>query len=104
MGGVGGVGIYWWIMYDISSPRRLRKMAKLCRQNGLCRVQKSIYLGKLTQEEMMEMRENVLKWILASEDRIIMMPVAYRSLKAAVSLGNDNALGEILENKAVICL
>ncbi|HCT90043.1 MAG TPA: CRISPR-associated endonuclease Cas2 [Lachnospiraceae bacterium] len=104
MGGIGGGNIYWWIMYDISSPKRLRKMAKLCRQHGLCRIQKSIYIGMLSQEEIMELRENILKWMLATEDRIMMIPAAHRSLRTAITLGDDTVLRDAQENKEVICL
>lgn len=104
MGGVGGENIYWWVMYDISSPKRLRRMTKLCRQNGLRRIQKSVYLGKLTQKEAMELRKNILNWLPVTEDRVMMMPVGYRSMRAAVSLGDDTALTEVMEDKAVVCL
>ena len=43
--------MYYFVMYDIPSTKRLRRAVRLCEQMGLRRVQKSVFLGKLSAED-----------------------------------------------------
>jgi CRISPR-associated protein Cas2 len=36
-----------WLIYDIAENKPRNKIAKACKQAGLIRVQKSVFLGKL---------------------------------------------------------
>ena len=100
----GERSIYWWIMYDITTAKGLRRITKLCRQNGLHRVQKSIYLGDLTPEQTVKMQENILSWISPAEDRFMMLPITQRCMDAAITLGQNITFEELLETKDVVFL
>lgn len=92
----------WWISYDIAAPKRLRRVAKLCRSAGLRQSQKSIYVGELSQERIFRLREEILQELHPEEDKVLMFPMPEQCLRSAVSLGIDSGLSELLEKKEII--
>ena len=44
-----------WVLYDIVKDRARGKAAKACLQSGLYRVQKSVFLGTLADNERDEL-------------------------------------------------
>lgn len=43
-----------WIVYDISKDKTRNKVAKICKEYGLYRVQKSAFLGELNKNQIDE--------------------------------------------------
>ena len=41
----------YWVMYDISVTKTRNKAVKACKNKGLYRVQKSIFLGELNKNQ-----------------------------------------------------
>lgn len=89
----------WLIAYDVTMPKRLRRVSKLCRHTGLRRIQKSVYAGELSQEQIIYLRELLIREIQPDEDRILLLPVTRNSIKASVTLGLDCSINELLEQK-----
>jgi len=64
---------HWHLSYDISDPRRLRRVGKLALEFGE-RVQKSLYLCALSPEQN-EALLRELKRITTAEDRLMLRPL-----------------------------
>jgi len=94
----------WWVIYDIAAPKRLKRVAKLCGDAGLRRIQKSVFTGVLSQEQVISLREALLQWVQQEEDRVLMFPISKREIKAAVSFGDHGELEDILHPKAFLIL
>jgi len=62
------------VAYDISSARTRRYAVKWCKQAGLRRMQKSVFVGKGLPKLIMELEQN-LKPMLGKEDRLCIMPL-----------------------------
>ncbi|MGV8134342.1 MAG: CRISPR-associated endonuclease Cas2 [Mangrovibacterium sp.] len=52
-----------WVLYDIKKNRPRGKVAKICKQSGLYRVQKSVFLGSLEDNEKDTLELYVNEWI-----------------------------------------
>ena len=54
-----------WFIYDIVSNKKRRDIVKLCKRNGLIRVQKSVFLGNIDETKLKaitaESEENIDK-------------------------------------------
>ncbi len=64
---------YWQLSYDISDPKRLRRVAKLAMLHG-DRVQKSLYLCALSPDQLVWLHQQLLV-ILHGRDRLMLRPV-----------------------------
>ena len=47
----------YWVMYDISETKIRNKAVKICKNKGLYRVQKSIFLGSLNKNQKDELNK-----------------------------------------------
>jgi len=65
------------IAYDISTPKRLKKVAKICELYG-CRIEKSVFECDLSEEIFQQFWRELCNAIDVNEDSI----VAYRINKA----------------------
>lgn len=92
----------WWVSYDISNARRLRNVAKLCQRAGLQRIQKSVYMGELSQTQVILLRERLLQWIRADADRVLIFPLSEWCVHSAVSVGENSGIAELVERKEII--
>lgn len=45
-----------WLIYDISKTKTRNKIAKACKDKGLYRVQKSVFLGTLNKNQIDELK------------------------------------------------
>lgn len=94
--------MFLWIMYDVAAQKRLKRVASLCHENGFRRIQKSVYLGQINQEEAIRLREDILRVIQPKQDRVLMLPVTKQCLQSAAALGADCGLMEILDPPAIV--
>jgi CRISPR-associated protein Cas2 len=53
-GGLKSISMLTWVIYDISNDRTRAKIAERCKDFGLYRVQKSVFLGDLESNRMDE--------------------------------------------------
>jgi len=96
--------MYYLAFYDIPSAKRLKKAARLCEQTGLHRIQKSVFLGKLSLKQAEIFRENALKWLSSKEDKLLMIPVSRDDLSACMNLGVDCGVMDVIQKPAVLFL
>jgi CRISPR-associated protein Cas2 len=76
-----------WTMYDISDDRARTRVAKLCRQAGLYRVQYSVFLGTLSANELDELALAVEELIDPAQDKVYLFTMNRQELKQCVLLG-----------------
>jgi len=66
--------VFYWVLYDISEDKKRNKVAKLCKNYGLRRVQKSAFAGEITPNKL-EMLEIECKEILEeTDDYLFVLP------------------------------
>jgi CRISPR-associated protein Cas2 len=76
-----------WVLYDIQKDRSRTKVAKLCKQAGLYRVQKSVFLGTLTPHEKDTLELQIEELIDEEVDSVYIFPMSKNELKDTVLLG-----------------
>ena len=76
-----------WVIYDIEDNKIRNKVAKACKQAGLYRVQLSVFLGVLNNNEK-DTLEIIFKDLINEEkDRLYIFPMSKDELKQTVLLG-----------------
>lgn len=83
-----------WAIYDISKNKTRNKIVKLCKNIGLYRVQKSVFLGKLEPNDIDELKVQSSDVIDEKTDSVYIFPMCDADFKKAVLLGQafDEAL------------
>ena len=72
-----------WVIYDISSDKIRRKVIKVCKNTGLYRVQKSVFLGEIEENDFDE-----LKLIIdLDNDSVYVFPMSKKGLNQAGLIG-----------------
>ncbi len=76
-----------WVIYDIKDDDVRGKVAKCCKQAGLYRVQYSVFLGTIddNQKDTLQLRLEGL--IDVETDSVYIFPMSKSELKATVLLG-----------------
>lgn len=95
--GEGGNRVIWLIMYDITNKKRLSRTIRLCRDFGLRRIQKSVYLGILPLDIAVQFRERLLEYVSLESDQAIMLQLTKKQLSDCVDLCAGQSLSEVLE-------
>jgi len=76
-----------WVIYDIEDNKIRNKVAKACKQAGLYRVQLSVFLGVLNNNEK-DTLEIIFKDLINEEkDKLYIFPMSKDELKQTVLLG-----------------
>lgn len=76
-----------WVIYDIEKDKSRNKVVKLCKQAGLYRVQKSVFLGTLEDNDKDTLVLQIEEWINADKDSVYIFPMNKMELKQTVLLG-----------------
>jgi len=76
-----------WVLYDIKKNKPRGKVAKLCKQAGLYRVQKSVFLGSLDDNEKDTLELSVGEMIEEETDSVYIFPMSKNELRQTVLLG-----------------
>lgn len=79
------------VCYDITKPRRLRKVAKLLEKWGL-RVQFSFFQCDLDEEKMATVIRRLRTELDEDEDRLYVYPICGKCLKSPIELGTGKLL------------
>lgn len=74
-------------MYDIKKDRPRTKIAKFCKQAGLYRVQYSVFLGTLENNEKDSLRLMIEELINKDTDSVYIFPMNKTELQETVLLG-----------------
>lgn len=76
-----------WIMYDIEIDKSRSKVAKLCKQSGLYRVQYSVFLGTLNTNQKDALQLQIEELINEETDSVYIFPMSKSELQITVLLG-----------------
>lgn len=76
-----------WVMYDIKKDKVRTKVAKICQQAGLYRVQYSVFLGTLEKNQFDSIQLQVEELIDEDKDSIYIFPMSKDELQQTVLLG-----------------
>ncbi|TXK33288.1 CRISPR-associated endonuclease Cas2 [Pontibacter qinzhouensis] len=76
-----------WVLYDIQNDRSRTKVAKLCKQAGLYRVQFSVFLGSLNAHEKDTLRLQIEDYIDEEIDKVYIFPMNKAELQQTELLG-----------------
>lgn len=76
-----------WVLYDIKLDKPRSKVAKICKQSGLYRVQKSVFLGSLEDNEKDTLELWVSDLIDEETDSVYIFPMSKNELRQTALLG-----------------
>lgn len=76
-----------WVLYDIENDRNRTKVAKICKQVGLYRVQFSCFLGTLTPVQKSVLSLQLEELIDEEKDKVYIFPMSKDELRSTVLLG-----------------
>jgi len=74
------------VSYDISDPKRLRKVATVCEDFGY-RKQLSLFLCRLSATEFARLRSRLYDVIDLNQDQVLFVPLCPKCVHAIESLG-----------------
>lgn len=76
-----------WVIYDITSNKTRNTIIKKCKNIGLYRVQKSVFLGEIESNQFDELKIILNDLIEADTDSVYLFPMSKAELKQAGILG-----------------
>lgn len=76
-----------WVLYDIENDKARTKVAKLCKQAGLYRVQFSVFLGTLEKNRKDTLQLQIEELIDEDKDSVYIFPMSKNELQETVLLG-----------------
>ena len=76
-----------WVIYDIVSDKTRNKVAKICLNKGLYRVQKSVFLGTLNANQRDSLALECERLIDVDVDSVYIFPMDDASFKRVKLLG-----------------
>ena len=74
------------VCYDISNPKRLRKVAKTCEDFGY-RKQLSVFLVRVSATDFVRLRSRLYDIINLNEDQVLFIPLAESGLQRMEVIG-----------------
>jgi len=76
-----------WVVYDIVNTKKRTKVAKICKGYGLYRVQKSVFLGRLNNNQIDELAMRCRDIIEEKKDSVYAFPMCDEDFKKVKLLG-----------------
>lgn len=76
----------WIVAYDISNPKRLRKVATVCEDFGV-RRQYSVFLCRLSTTDFVRLRSRLYDLINLQEDQVLFIPLCGKCAQQIEALG-----------------
>ena len=76
-----------WVIYDIQEDKARTKVAKACKEAGLYRVQKSVFVGTIQRNRLDELSMRTEDLINMEEDRVYIFPMCGPDFKKAILQG-----------------
>ena len=89
-------------MYDIQNDRSRTKISKLCKKTGLYRVQYSVFLGRIENNEIDELQLAISEYIDEDIDKVYLFPMSKKELKDTIQIGK--AFDKKLINDEIMAL
>lgn len=76
-----------WVVYDIVNDRVRTKVAKICKNQGLYRVQKSAFLGDLNRNQVDELVLRCKEIADVEKDSVYVFPMCDEDFKKVKMIG-----------------
>ena len=76
-----------WVVYDIVENKARSKIARVCKNYGLYRVQKSVFLGDLNRNQIDELSLKCQDTMDEDEDSVYIFPMCDEDFKKVKLLG-----------------
>ena len=76
-----------WVMYDIADDKIRRKAIKICKNVGLYRVQKSIFLGDIEENDFDEVKLRLEDTVDLKNDSVYVFTMSKKELNKACLIG-----------------
>ncbi|MCH8487666.1 MAG: CRISPR-associated endonuclease Cas2 [Candidatus Cyclonatronum sp.] len=76
-----------WVLYDIKNDRSRSKIAKVCLQTGLYRVQYSVFLGKIEKNDRDTLQLQIEELMDESTDSVYIFPMSKDELRDTKLMG-----------------
>lgn len=76
-----------WVIYDISADRPRGKVAKLCKEAGLYRVQKSAFLGTIERNRLDELSLRIDDHLDKTTDSLYIFPMCEPDFRKVILKG-----------------
>ena len=76
-----------WVIYDITEDRPRTKIAKLCKEAGLYRVQKSVFLGSIERNRLDELAMQIDDHMDEETDSVYIFPMCQPDFKKVILKG-----------------
>lgn len=90
----------YWVIYDISKNKNRKRVADLCKDYGLERVQKSAFLGALTRNKAEMLALQAKNHIESKEDKLFIIPAGKKEFDKKIIFGDLDK--SIIQNPQVI--
>jgi CRISPR-associated protein Cas2 len=74
------------VCYDISDPKRLRKVARCCEDFGY-RKQKSVFLCRVSATDFVRLRSRLYDLVNLDEDQVLFIPMTNSCLERMEAIG-----------------
>ena len=76
-----------WFIYDITENRTRNKIVKIAQRNGLYRVQKSVFLGRIDPSRLDEAVLESERLLDLKTDSLYVFPMCEKDFKAVILKG-----------------
>ena len=76
-----------WVMYDIADDKIRRKAIKICKNVGLYRVQKCIFLGDIEENDFDEVKLRLEDTVDLKNDSVYVFTMSKKELNKAGLIG-----------------
>lgn len=76
-----------WVIYDIVKNKTRARIARECKSSGLYRVQKSVFLGDLNNQEIDELEMVCKDLINKDKDSVYIFPLCMEDFRKVRLLG-----------------
>jgi len=76
-----------WVIYDISSDKIRNQVVKNCKNIGLYRVQKSVFLGDVEENDLDELKLRIEDMVDLEKDSVYIFPMSKSELRKAGLIG-----------------
>lgn len=76
-----------WVIYDIVADRPRTRIAKRCKEAGLYRVQKSVFLGTIARNRLDELRLQIEDLMDEAADSVYIFPLCEQDFRKVVVMG-----------------
>lgn len=89
------------VCYDISDPKRLRKVASACEDFGY-RRQLSVFLCRLSATELVRLRNRLYDIIDLKADQVLLIPLCGKCVQEMTTLGRPTEAADAKDVVVVV--